>query len=76
MNREKSILHYEKYNFEPIKNFVHAAEYLGFGKDLLAGLVTVKVYITKLLGEYIIYNKSHALNKIILFGFLHFWGFL
>ena len=25
---------------------------------------------------YIIYKKSHALNEVILFEFLHFWGFL
>ena len=23
-----------------------------------------------------IYKKSHALNQVILFGFLYFWGFL
>ena len=56
---------------------MHTTEYLAFGKDLLARLyLTVKVYITKLLGVYIIYNKSHALNEVILFGYLHFWGFL
>ena len=32
------------------------------------------MYITQLLGVYIIYNKSHALNEVILFGFLHFWA--
>ena len=38
MNREKSIFYFEKYNFEPIANFVHTTEYLAFGKDLLARL--------------------------------------
>ena len=67
----------KKYNFEPIGNSVHTTGYLAFGKDLLARLyLTVKVYITKWLGVYIIYDKSHALKEVILFGFLHFWGFL
>ena len=52
---------------------MHTAEYLAFGKALLAGLyLKVKVYITKLLSVYIIYKKSHALNEVILFGDLHF----
>ena len=52
-------------------------EYLAFGKDLLAKLyLTGKVYIPKLLGVCLICNKSHALNEVILFGYLHFWGFL
>ena len=73
MNREKSIFHFEKYNLEPIGNTGHTTEYLAFGKDLLARLyLTVKVHITKLLGAYIIYNKSYALNEVILFGYLHF----
>ena len=38
MNREKSIFHFEKYNSEPIGNSVHTAEYLVFGKTLLARL--------------------------------------
>ena len=38
MNREKSIPHFEKYNFEPIGNSVHTTEYLAFEKDLLARL--------------------------------------
>ena len=62
MIREKSIFHIEKYNFEPIGNSVHTTEYLAFAKDLLA-----RLYLTD-----IIYNKSHALNEVILFGFLHF----
>ena len=52
---------------------MHATEYLAFGKDLLARLyLVVKVYITKLLCVYIIYNKSRALNEVIFFGYLHF----
>ena len=55
---------------------MHTTEYLAFGKDLLARLyLTVKVYITKLLGVYIIYNKSHALNEVFWFEYLHFSGF-
>ena len=70
MNREKSILHFEKYNFEAI---VHTTTYLAFGKGLPARLyIAVKVYIIKLLGVFIIYNKSHAFNEVILLGFLHF----
>ena len=54
-------------------NSVHTTEYLAFGKALLARLyLKVKVYITKLLSIYIIYKIPHALNEIILFGFLHF----
>ena len=46
---------------------------MAFGKSLLARLyLAVKVYITKLLSVYIIYNKSRALNELTLFGFLHF----
>ena len=60
-----------------IKNHIYTTEYLAFGKDLLAKLyLTRKVYVPKLLGVCIIYNKSHALNEVILFGYLHFWGFL
>ena len=56
MNREKSIFHFEKYNFDPIGSLLHPTKYLTFGKDLMARLyLTVKLYITKLLGEYIIY---------------------
>ena len=56
MNREKSIFHFEEYNFDPIGSLLHPTKYLTFGKDLMAGLyLTVKLYITKLLGEYIIY---------------------
>ena len=52
---------------------MHTTEYLDFGKDLLARLyLTVKVYITKLLGVHIIYNKSHALIEVFWFGYLHF----
>ena len=52
---------------------MHATEYLAFGKDLLARLyLVIKVYTTKLLCVYIIYNKSHALNEVILCGYLHF----
>ena len=38
MNREKSISHFEKYNFEAIGNSVHTTEYLAFGKNLLPRL--------------------------------------
>ena len=79
MIREKSIFHFEKQNFEPIGNSVHTTEYLAFGKALLARLyLKVKVYITKLLSIniYMIYKKLHTLNEVILFGFLHFRGFL
>ena len=38
--------------------------------------MTVKVYITRLLGAYIINMKTHAVNEVILLGFLHFWRFL
>ena len=51
---------------------MHTTEYLAFGKDLLARLyLTVKVYINKLLDVYIIYNKFHALNEVILFEYFH-----
>ena len=71
MIREKSIFHFEKQNFEPIGNCVHTTEYLAFGKALLARLyLKVKVYITKLLCAHIIYERSHALNELILFVFL------
>ena len=60
-----------------IKYHMYTTEYLAFGRDLLARLyLTVKVYVMKLLGVYIIHNKSHPLNEVILFGYLHFWGFL
>ena len=73
MNREKSIFHFEKQNLEHIGNSVHTTEYLAFGKALLARqYLKVKVYITKLLSVYIIYKKSHALNEVILLGFLQF----
>ena len=55
---------------------MYTTEYLTFGKDLLARLyLIVKVNIPKSLGVFIIYNKSHALNEVILFGYLHFLGF-
>ena len=55
MNREKSIFHFEKLNFELIGNSVDTTEYLAFGKALLAGLyLKVKEYVTKLLSAYII----------------------
>ena len=66
MIREKLIFHIEKYNFEPIGNSVYTTKYLAFGKDLLA-----RLYLTD-----IICDKSHALNEVILFRFLHFSGFL
>ena len=73
MNREKSIFHFEKQNLEYIGNSVHTAEYLAFGKALLARLyLKEKVYITKLLSVYIIYSKSHALNEVIFIGFSQF----
>ena len=37
---------------------MHTTEYLAFGKALLGRLYT--------------YKKYHALNEVILFGFLHF----
>ena len=56
---------------------MHTTEYVAFGKALLARLfLKLKVYITNLLSVYMIYKKSHVLNEVILFGFLHFWGFL
>ena len=65
MNREKSIFHFEKQNLELVGNSVHTTEYLAFAKVLLARLyLKVKVYITKLLGVYIIYKKSHTLNEV------------
>ena len=77
MIRDKSIFHFEKYKFELIGNAAHSTEYLALRKSLLARLyLKVKVYITKLLSVYIIYKKPHALNEVILFGFLHVWGFL
>ena len=43
----------------------------GFCKGPLARLyLKVKVYITTLLS---IYKKTHALNNVMLFGFLHFY---
>ena len=71
MSRAKSIFHFEKYNFGAIGYSVHTTTYLAFGKDLLA-IMTVKVYITRLLGVYIINMKTHAVNEVILLGFLHF----
>ena len=56
MNREKLIFNFEKRDLEFIGNSVHTAEYLAFGKALLARLdLKVKVYITKLLSVYIVY---------------------
>ena len=53
MNRENLVFCFEKYNFESIGNSVHTRECLTFGKDLLAILyLTIKVYITKILGVY------------------------
>ena len=52
MNREKSIFHFEKQNFEPIGNSVHTTEYQAFAKALLARL-HLKVHITNLLSVYI-----------------------
>ena len=65
MNREKSIFHFEKQNFELIRYSVHTIEYLAFRKGLLAGLcLKLKVYVTKLLSVYIIYKISHGLKKV------------
>ena len=65
MNREKSIFHFEKLNFELIGNSVDTTEYLAFGKAVLAGLyLKVKVYVTKLLSAYIIYKISHAIKEV------------
>ena len=73
MNREKSIFHFEKQNFEHTGNSEHTTEYLAFVKALLARLyLKVKVCITKLLSVYIIYEKSHALYEVTLLGFLQF----
>ena len=72
MNREKSVFHFEKQNLEHIRNSVHTT-YLAFGKALLARLyLKVKMHITKLLSVYIIYEKSYALNEVILLAFLKF----
>ena len=68
---EKTIFHFEKQNLEHVGNSLHTTEYLAFGKVLLASL-KLKVYITKLLSVFIIYEKSHALNEVILFGLLTF----
>ena len=55
-SRKKSIFHFEKQNLEHIGNSVHITEYLAFRKVFLDGLyLRVKVYITKLLSDYIIY---------------------
>ena len=68
MNTAKSSFPFWKTEFEilwilePIGNSMHTTEYLAFGKALLGRLYT--------------YKKSHALNEVLLFGFLHFWGFL
>ena len=73
MNREKSIFHFEKHNLEHIGNSLYTTECLAFEKVVLARLyLKVKVYITHLLSVYIIYKKSHALNEVILLGFLQF----
>ena len=46
-------------------NSVHTTEYLDFEKALLGGLyLKVKVYITKLLGVYVIYKMSHTLKEV------------
>ena len=77
MNREKPIFHFEKQNLEHTGNSVHTTECLAFGKALLASLyLKVKLYVTKLLSVYIIYYKFHALNEVVLLGFLQFQGFL
>ena len=71
MSRKKTIFPFKKQNLEHIGNYVHTTEYLAFGKTELANL-NVKVYITNLLSNYIIYQISHGLNEVILLGFLHF----
>ena len=77
MNREKPIFHFEKQNLEHIGNSVHTTEYLTFGKALLASLyLKVKLYVAKLLSVCIIYYKFHALNEVVLLGFLQSQGFL
>ena len=76
MNREKSIFHFEKHNLEHIGNSLYTTECLAFLVLLARLYLKVKVYITQLLSVYIIYKKSHALNEVILLGFLPFWGFL
>ena len=76
MNWEKWIFHCEKWDCEPIGNSLHITEYLALGKTLLARLyVKVKVYTTNVLSVYNL-QKFFALNEIILFGSLYFWGLL
>ena len=51
---------------------MHTTEYLAFGKALLARLsLKIKVHITNLRSIYN-FKKSHAVNIVILFGFLYF----
>ena len=58
----------KKCNLGPIGNFQYTTEYLALGKALLARLyIKVRVYITNLLSIFNL-QKSHALNKLILFG--------
>ena len=50
MNRGKLIFHRKKEDFKPIRSSVHTAEYLAFGKPLLARMyLNLKVYITNIL---------------------------
>ena len=51
MNREKSIHHFEKCNFEPIGNSVRTTEYLAFEKNLLAMLNLKVKYIFECIFE-------------------------
>ena len=72
MNRKKSIFHFEKHNLEHIGNSLYTTECLAFLVLLARLYLKVKVYTTQLLSVYIIYKKSHALNEVILLGFLQF----
>ena len=74
--KEKSIFHFQKQNLNPL-GILCMPQNIWLLETLLARLyLKVKVYITKLLGVYIVYKKPHALNEVIFFGFLNFWGFL
>ena len=46
-------MNWEKWNFEPLENYVYTTEYLALGKALLVRLyLKVKVFITNLLSVY------------------------
>ena len=65
-NSEKWFFDCKKWNFEPIRNSVHTAEYLSLRKSLLSRIyVKVKEYTTITKSVYNIYKESHTLHGMI-----------